>query len=168
LNLWLNELWFHADKTPVNRFDDEYKEFMSKILLCLLLVGCCLVAGACMFVNQPQFGKQSAESSLDAIANSSHYYDGEFHNLTPTSVLSDDSSTFSILMSNLFSSAGRLRPVTPVPTIKTELKKLDKSMDQVLWFGHSSCFVQLGGKAIPDRPCIQRLRFAPAFYQQSL
>ena len=64
---------------------------MSKILLCLLLVGCCLVVGACMFVNQPQFGQQSAESSLDAIANSSHYYDGEFHNLTPTSVLSDDS-----------------------------------------------------------------------------
>jgi L-ascorbate metabolism protein UlaG (beta-lactamase superfamily) len=132
----------------VNKFDNKNEEVMSKILLYLLLLGCCLVVGACMFVNQPQFGQQSAESSLDAIASSSHYYDGEFHNLTPTSVLSDDSSTFSILMSNLFSSAGRLRPETPVPTIKTELKKLDQNTDQVIWFGHSSCFVQLGGKAI--------------------
>lgn len=121
---------------------------MSKILLYLLLVGFCLVAGACMFVNQPQFGQQSAESGLDSIASSSNYSDGEFHNLTPTSVLSDDSSTFSILMSDLFYRAGRLRPETTVPTIKTELKKLDKNTDQALWFGHSSCFVQLAGKTI--------------------
>ncbi len=121
---------------------------MTKILLCLLLLGCCLVVGACMFVNQPQFGQQAAESSLEAIANSPHYYDGEFHNLTPTSVLTDDSSTFSILMSDLFSNVKRLRPETPVPTIKTELKKLDKNTDQVIWLGHSSCFVQLEGKTI--------------------
>lgn len=85
---------------------------------------------------------------MDSIANSSHYYDGEFHNLTPTSILSDDSSTFSILISDFFSSAERLKPENPVPTIKTELKKLDKNTDQVIWFGHSSCFVQLAGKTI--------------------
>jgi hypothetical protein len=101
-----------------------------------------------MFVNQPQFGQQSAESSLEAIENSSNCDDWEFHNLTPTTVLSDDSSTFSILMSDLFSNAERLRPETPVPTIKTELKKLDKNADQVIWLGHSSCFVQLEGKTI--------------------
>lgn len=121
---------------------------MSKVLLCLLLVGCCLAGGACVFVNQPQFGQQSAESGLESIANSPNYYDGEFHNLTPTSVLSDDSSTFSILMNDLFSGAERLRPETPVPTIETALKKLDKNADQVLWLGHSSCFVQLEGKTI--------------------
>lgn len=121
---------------------------MSKILLYLLLVGCCLAVGACVFVNQPQFGQQSAESNLESIANSPNYYDGEFHNLTPTSVLSDDSSTFSILMSNLFSSPVRLRPETPVPTIETALKKMDKNADQVLWLGHSSCFVQLEGETI--------------------
>jgi hypothetical protein len=60
---------------------------MSKVLLYLLLVGCCLAVGACVFVNQLQFGQQSAESDLESIANSSHYYDGGFHNLTPTSVL---------------------------------------------------------------------------------
>ena len=121
---------------------------MSKILLCLLLVGCCLAVGACMFVNQPQFGQQSAGSNLATIAKSSHYYDGEFHNLTPTSVLSDDSSTFSILVSDLFSRAERLRPGVRVPTVKTELKKLAKNTDQVIWLGHSSCFVQLEGKTI--------------------
>jgi L-ascorbate metabolism protein UlaG (beta-lactamase superfamily) len=121
---------------------------MSKILLCLLLVGCCLAVGACMFVNQPQFGQQSAGSNLATIANSSHYYDGEFLNLIPTSVLSDDSSTFSILMGDLFSRAERLRPEAQVPTVKTELKKLAKNTDQVIWLGHSSCFVQLEDKTI--------------------
>ncbi len=121
---------------------------MRKILFCLLLLGCCLVAGACMFVNHPQFGQQQIQSGFYSIADSSHYHDGEFHNLIPTSVLSDGSSTFSILMSDLFSSAGRLRPENPIPTIKTELKRFDKNTDQVIWFGHSSCFVQLEGKSI--------------------
>jgi L-ascorbate metabolism protein UlaG (beta-lactamase superfamily) len=120
-----------------------------------------------MFVNQPQFGKQSAESSLDAIANSSHYYDGEFHNLTPTSVLSDNSSTFSILMSNLFSNAGQLRPETPVPTIKTALKKLDKKTDQVIWLGHSSCFVQLEGKTILIDPVFSDYASPPPFFNKA-
>lgn len=121
---------------------------MTKNLLYLVLVGCCLVAGACMFVNQPQFGQQSTESSQDSIANSSHYYDGEFHNLTSTPVLSNDSSTFSILIRDFFSRAKRLRPEILVPTIKTELKTLDRNTDQVIWLGHSSCFVQLNGKTI--------------------
>ncbi len=101
-----------------------------------------------MFANQPQFGQQSTESGTSSGADSPHYYDGEFHNLTPTSVLSDDSNTFSILVSDLFSRAERLKPETPNPTIKTDLKSLDKNTDQVVWFGHSSCFVQLEGKTI--------------------
>jgi hypothetical protein len=42
-------------------------EAVSKILLYLLLLGCCLAVGACVFVNQPQFGQQSAESGLSSV-----------------------------------------------------------------------------------------------------
>ncbi|MCX7781999.1 MAG: MBL fold metallo-hydrolase, partial [Negativicutes bacterium] len=41
-----------------------------------------------------------------------------------------------------------LTPTTSIPTVKTDLKTLDKDKDIVVWLGHSSYFMQLGGKRI--------------------
>jgi L-ascorbate metabolism protein UlaG (beta-lactamase superfamily) len=47
----------------------------------------------------------------------------------------------------LFSKTER-RPEKPIPADKTDLHSLDIKEDILVWFGHSSCFVQLGGKRI--------------------
>jgi L-ascorbate metabolism protein UlaG (beta-lactamase superfamily) len=63
-------------------------------------------------------------------------------------MFSDDSSFVAALLGNLFGGGQRLIPTAPVPAIKTDLKTLDRNTDVVIWFGHSSYFVQLGGKRI--------------------
>jgi L-ascorbate metabolism protein UlaG (beta-lactamase superfamily) len=46
----------------------------------------------------------------------------------------------------MFAEKEQRRPDIPIPSIKTDLKTLDRNTDLVIWFGHSSCFVQSGGK----------------------
>ena len=77
-----------------------------------------------------------------------NYKNGEFHNQIPTPMFTDDSSFVSVLVSNLMHGTERLKPDTPIPSVKTDLKSLDRSTDVVVWFGHSSYYIQLGGKRI--------------------
>jgi L-ascorbate metabolism protein UlaG (beta-lactamase superfamily) len=85
---------------------------------------------------------------LALIERSPHYRDGRFQNLIPTPVLSEDDSVVSALFSSLTARGERLRPAAPLPARKTDLRALDRRLDLVVWFGHSSCFVQLAGKRL--------------------
>lgn len=60
----------------------------------------------------------------------------------------DDRSFVSVLVSNLLSRPQRLQPNAPLPSVKTDLKALDGGSDKVIWLGHSTYFVQIGGKKI--------------------
>ena len=42
----------------------------------------------------------------------------------------------------------RPRPSMPLPTVKTDLATLPRERDTIIWLGHSSFFVQLGGKRL--------------------
>ena len=63
-------------------------------------------------------------------------------------MFTDDSSFVRVVLSNLFASKEGLRPTAPMPSVKTDLKALDRTQDTVIWLGHSSFFVQLAGKRI--------------------
>jgi L-ascorbate metabolism protein UlaG (beta-lactamase superfamily) len=51
-------------------------------------------------------------------------------------------------MQTLFGEKGQVRPPIAIPTVKTDLKVLDPAQDLVVWLGHSSYFVQLGGQRV--------------------
>jgi L-ascorbate metabolism protein UlaG (beta-lactamase superfamily) len=53
-----------------------------------------------------------------------------------------------VLRSFLFDKSKRLKPATILPSVKTDLHKLDPTEDVLVWFGHSSYFMQLDGKKI--------------------
>jgi hypothetical protein len=57
-------------------------------------------------------------------------------------------SLISVIWNNHFTEKVRPAPVTPVPAVKTDLNSLDVDLDVVIWLGHSSYFMQLGGKRI--------------------
>jgi L-ascorbate metabolism protein UlaG (beta-lactamase superfamily) len=82
------------------------------------------------------------------IENSPHYADGRFRNLLPTPILTEDSNVVSALFTSMTTRGERLRPSAPLPVWKTDLKSLDRHADLVVWFGHSSCFIQLAGKRL--------------------
>lgn len=108
----------------------------------------CLVAGACAILNQEKFGTHPAGERLARIQASPNHSNGEFHNTVSTAMLAEGQSTAKILWSNLFSDKSRLRPETPLPTVRSDLKSLDPGADLLIWLGHSSYYIHLGGKRI--------------------
>jgi len=116
------------------------------MLIGLLVLACCLVLAACVFMNHPKFGKAPEGTRLESIRKSPNYVDGEFRNLIDTPKFTQDASTFSILLNHLLHPPERLIPEQPVPSVKTGLKALESSRDLVIWLGHSSYYFQLGGK----------------------
>ena len=123
----------------------------TNMLLILLLIVVCLATTACVILQQPRFGKAPEGERLKKIEESPNYQNGAFKNLIPTETLAKGQSTFKILVNNLFSSHERLRPEEPLPTVKTRLTgsgAIDPSQDLLIWLGHSSYFIQLGGKRI--------------------
>jgi L-ascorbate metabolism protein UlaG (beta-lactamase superfamily) len=113
-----------------------------------LVAASCLALGACAVFSQPRFGKLPQGERLDIIQRSPNYRDGEFRNPIATSLFSKDVGLISVIWSNHFAKNDRLVPNTPVPAIKSDLKALSPQMDAVVWLGHSSWFIQLGGKRI--------------------
>jgi L-ascorbate metabolism protein UlaG (beta-lactamase superfamily) len=118
------------------------------MLLILVVFVASLSVGACVYIQHPKFGKLPEGDRLEIIKKSPNYADGEFRNLLATPMFADDSTFLSVLVSNLLSRPERLQPNGPLPSVKTDLKTLDGDRDTVVWLGHSSYFVQLGGNRI--------------------
>lgn len=126
------------------------------IVIGIVMLG--FVAGVA-FMNQPSFGRLPRGERLERIRRSAHYRDGEFKNQHPTELMTSDKGRFRILWEMLFSKrpAG-LYPAAPVPAVKSDLKKLPKEADVLVWFGHSSYLLQLAGR---------RILVDPVFYAAS-
>lgn len=108
----------------------------------ILLVG---LAGA-VFLQFPQFGKAPGGARLARIRQSAHYHDGRFRNAQPTAVFAPGYSMSSELVKTFLRRNPHRRPESALPTVKTNLRTLPPDSDVVVWFGHSSCFIQLAGK----------------------
>lgn len=104
--------------------------------------------GGCAFLNQKRFGRLPQGERLERIKRSPQYKEGEFRNRHFTRLMTSDKNRWQVMWSFLFSKPERLRPSEPVPAIKTDLKKLDRDSDLIIWFGHSSYLLQLSGKQI--------------------
>ncbi len=114
-------------------------------VLVLVLVG---ALGIAAYLQHPLFGALPSGDALIPIARSPHQTDGTFLNQIDTPMLTTDESQFSIMLNNSFGEKGTPRPPSPVPVVKTDLRALDPAQDLVVWMGHSSYFVQLGGQRI--------------------
>ena len=115
------------------------------ILIAVIAVICISVFA---FINQPSFGRLPQGERLERIKRSPHYRDGQFSNLHQTPVMASDKGRFGAMLSFLFRKPEGLRPENAVPTIKTDLHKLERDKDVLIWFGHSSYFIQIDGKRI--------------------
>ena len=120
-----------------------------KMIVFILLISLIIaVLGAGLYLRQPQFGTLPEGARLERIKNSPHYADGQFQNLIPTPKLVGERSLVAIWWDFLFTKRERLVPEAAIPSIKTDLQALPKDRDMVVWLGHSSYFLQLGGKRI--------------------
>ena len=93
-----------------------------------------------------QFGKAPSGARLAAIQQSSHYRDGKFQNIHHTPSLTEGYSMPGVLYNFMFRRFPRTRPAAPIPSVKTHLKQLPAEQNLLVWFGHSSYYIQLNGK----------------------
>ncbi len=119
----------------------------------LLVIGL-LCAAVMLFVNQAKFGKRASGARLAKMQQSPHYKNGAFQNLSPTPALTEGVTYWAVLKEFFFGGKLRKIPSGKLPTTKTDLFNLDKSEDVLVWFGHSSYFIQLSGKRILVDPVL--------------
>ena len=94
----------------------------------------------------PQFGKAPKGKRLERIKQSPHYKNGKFQNFSYTPTISEGYSTLGVMFDFFFKTFPRTKPIDSIPSVKTDLKNLSKNEDLLVWFGHSSYFIQLKGK----------------------
>lgn len=117
-------------------------------MLFLLIFIFLLVIAVWAFMQQPQFGKLPDGARLERIKKSPNYKNGSFENLNPTPALTEGVSYFKMFKDFFFSSKKRNKPIDELPSEKTDLLGLDKTKEVLVWFGHASYFLQLGGRTI--------------------
>ena len=97
---------------------------------------------------QPQFGKLPSGERLKRIKQSLNYRNGKFDNLNKTAALAEGVSYYTVLKHFFFNKSKRDRPAQPLPSQKHDLLNLSDNENVLVWFGHSSYFMQIDGKAI--------------------
>jgi L-ascorbate metabolism protein UlaG (beta-lactamase superfamily) len=101
-----------------------------------------------IYMRQTKFGKSPGGRRLEKIKNSPNYKDGKFQNIHYTPQLTEGYSIGGVMYEFLFRSKPRNKPKDAIPSMKTNLLDLPKDQDILVWFGHSSYFIQLDGKRI--------------------
>lgn len=95
-----------------------------------------------------KFGKPSAGERLSLIQKSSNYKNGKFVNIHPTLEIAEGYTVLGVTYDQFFKKAERRSPVDIIPSVKTDLLNLPLDKDILVWFGHSSYFIQIDGKRI--------------------
>jgi L-ascorbate metabolism protein UlaG (beta-lactamase superfamily) len=114
------------------------------LIVALLVV--LFISGVYIFMKQPQFGRLPSGESLERRKKSPHYREGKFQNINFTPDLAEDTNMFSVLVDVLFRRSKRNKPSEKLPSQKTDLLHLDPNKNLLVWFGHSSYFMQIDGK----------------------
>lgn len=98
------------------------------------------------------FGAKPKGDRLARIAASPNYRDGQFRNREE--VPPPSGGFAGVLKGALFDKSPRNRPKTALPSRKTELRSLGRGRDVLVWLGHSSYFLVLGGRTFLIDPAL--------------
>jgi L-ascorbate metabolism protein UlaG (beta-lactamase superfamily) len=133
------------------------KKLAKVILRIMFSVAVLLVAltlAVVIYIQQPKFGKTPDGARLERIKKSPNYKDGSFQNLSPTPDLTEGVSYYAVMKEFLFAEKKRVKPQDTIPSMKTDLLNLSPEENVLVWFGHSSYFMQLDGKRILVDPVL--------------
>lgn len=113
-------------------------------MIITIIVVAVLVALFFIITGQAKFGTVPKGERLERLKQSPNYRNGKFRNLSKTPQLSEDAKFFPMLK-EYFTSKNK-KPANEIPAVKTNLRTLSSDQNVLIWFGHSSYFMQLDGK----------------------
>jgi L-ascorbate metabolism protein UlaG (beta-lactamase superfamily) len=111
-----------------------------------LVIVLLIVITVYLFLQQAQFGAKASGEALKRILHSPNYKNGQFQNLNDTPQLTGDAHLLQVMKEFFFNKDKRNIPQNILPSKKTNLSQLNPNDDILVWFGHSSYFMQLNGK----------------------
>ena len=95
------------------------------ILLFAILAS--FTGGGYLFMQQKQFGAEPKGARLTRILKSPNYKDGAFQNLTPTPMMAEGVSYWTVMKDYLRKIEGR-EPSENIPSVTTNLKQLSDNL----------------------------------------
>jgi L-ascorbate metabolism protein UlaG (beta-lactamase superfamily) len=101
-----------------------------------------------LYMQQDQFGSAASGERLIRMRQSANFRDGSFANLRHTPTLTEGYSMTGVMYDFIFKKNPRKAPLKAIPFIKTDLKSLPPDSNVVIWFGHSSYYMQVDGLKI--------------------
>ncbi|MDR1413320.1 MAG: MBL fold metallo-hydrolase [Puniceicoccales bacterium] len=109
-----------------------------------LLLGILIITiAAAIYLHMPMFGDLPKGKYLKKIKKSPNYHSGQFHNQKPLPV-----RTSSNMFKTILEFIRQQRTPVHISSSKTDLFNLDTNEEIIIWFGHSSFFIQISGKRI--------------------
>jgi len=115
-------------------------------MIILLSTAVLLTVAVFLYIRQAKFGQAPAAQRLEVMKNSPRFKDGKFHNTHHTPDLTQGYSISGILYDQLFGDHPRRNPTMMIPSKKIDLLSLSADSNVLVWFGHSSYFMQIDGK----------------------
>jgi L-ascorbate metabolism protein UlaG (beta-lactamase superfamily) len=100
------------------------------------------------YTHTEKFGKKPSGNHLERIQQSPHFKNGKFQNIHHTPGLTEGYNYVTVFYEFFFKRNPGRNPIHPIPSVKTDLLNLLPDKDILVWFGHSSYFIQLDGKCI--------------------
>lgn len=124
------------------------------VIIILLILACLISVFTFYFLNKPQFGSNAKGERRALIENSPNFRNGRFQNLSPTPALTEGATMLGVLREYAMPKNKGIVPPFLLPARKTNLHQLDPNDDALVWFGHSSYFMQIAGKKILVDPVL--------------
>ncbi len=107
-----------------------------------------------LFMQQAQFGKLPEGARLEKIKKSPNYRNDAFQNESITPQLTEGANFFSMMNEFFFKKRIDNSPLSELSSVKTDFLSLDIYKDVLIWFGHSSYFMQIDGKRMLVDPVL--------------
>ncbi|SEG18818.1 MBL fold metallo-hydrolase [Sphingobacterium lactis] len=115
------------------------------ILLALIVLA---AIAAFLLIRSEQMGALASGERLKRMEAESTYKEGAFQNLEITPAIKEGVSQVKVFSQFFFGKDKRNVPSKPLPVQVTDLKRIPLSENVMVWFGHSSYYLQLDGKRI--------------------
>lgn len=105
-------------------------------------------------MQQAPFGQLPKGEYLRQLKNSQNHNGKSFTNRSHTPDLTEGASYTSVLKEFIFKENKRTKPSQVLPSSKTNLHDVDPAQNVLVWFGHSSYFMQVDGRKILVDPVL--------------
>ncbi len=109
-----------------------------------------------LIVGQKEFGKNPTRNRIKKYRGSENYVKKSFINKIDTRKYVEGSEYFLTIWEVILSQPKRIKPKQALPSRKTDLINLGVEENVLVWFGHSSYFIQIEGKKILVDPVLCR------------